>query len=262
MTYGRIPDALLADVLSRLAVATGAGVDLRRAWKSESARVPSRWRPAMEQAARALEAGTSLGEALAASGDAFPPIVRGMLAAGAETGHEPEMCRELAGFLKRSSRNARPLRTLFARLPGIEARKLADLSAWSRVVAIGLATGMDVGRAVGMAAVAVPAFAVDADTVREGLRSGLSLSDVLRRTRRFPTQLVEAVAVGEMSGTVPERLDHLATSFDEEATRRFRVAARTAAWSVWAACALVVAVIVIRVFTGYLAILEDAGRPL
>lgn len=129
-------------------------------------------------------------------------------------------------------------------------------------MSIALGTGMDVGRAVGMAAMVVPALAVDADAVRGLLRSGLSLSDVLRRTQRFPASVVEAVAVGEATGTVPERLDRLADFLDDEATRRFRVAARSAAWTCWAAFAAVVIVIVFRVFTGYLAILQDAGRPL
>lgn len=262
MTRGRMPNALLADMFGRLAVATGAGIDLRRAWRSESARVPARWRPTMDAVARALEAGASLGDALSAAGPAFPPLVRGLLTVGAETGHEPEMCRELAGFLKRAARNARPLRAIFAGLPGIAARQCADLATWSRVMSIALGTGMDVGRAVGMAAMVVPALAVDADAVRGLLRSGLSLSDVLRRTQRFPASVVEAVAVGEATGTVPERLDRLADFLDDEATRRFRVAARSAAWTCWAAFAAVVIVIVFRVFTGYLAILQDAGRPL
>lgn len=262
MTGGRMPDALLADVLGRLAVATGAGIDLRRAWTSEAARVPPRWRPTMQAVARSLTAGEALGEALGAAGAAFPPLVRGMLAVGAETGREPEMCRTLAGCLKRSARNARPLRACFARLPGINAQQCADLAAWSRAMSIALGTGMDVGRAVGMAATAVPALAIDPDEVRGLVRSGLTLSDVFRRTNRFPASLVEAVAVGEASGTVPERLDRLADAFDDEATRRFRVAAQSAAWTCWAAFAVVVVVLVFRVFTAYLAILQDAGRPL
>jgi hypothetical protein len=41
-----MPTALVADVLGRLAIALAAGVDPRRAWTSESARVPPRHRPA------------------------------------------------------------------------------------------------------------------------------------------------------------------------------------------------------------------------
>lgn len=262
MRRGRMPDALLADILGRLAVATGAGVDLQRAWSSEAARVPSGWRPAMEQVARSLAAGAALPDALASAGDVFPPVVRGMLAAGAETGHEPETCRDLAAFLKRSARHARPLRRAFARLPGIGAERLAELAVWCRVMSLALGTGMDVGRAIALGSAVAPALAIDPAAVTDDLRSGHALGDALRRAGRFPPLLVEAVAVGEMSGTVPEALGRMADRFDDEATRRFHTAAKAAAWSVWAAFALVVVILVFRVFTGYLAILQDAGRPL
>lgn len=262
MSRRRLPDALLADVLSRLAVALGAGIDLRRAWASETARVPAAWRPAFADVSRQLAAGTALGDALHAAGDAFPPLVRGMLTAGAETGHEPETCRALAVFLKRSARHARPLRRLFARLPGIDAHRLADLANWSRVVALALGAGMDVGRAVAMGTAAVPALAIDADGLRAEIRAGRTLHEALRRCGLFPPPLIEAIGVGEMTGTVPERLERLADHYDEEATRRFHVAATAAAWAAWGAFAVVVILVAYRVFTGYLAILEDAGRPL
>ena len=109
LTDGRMPNALLADVLGRLAIALAAGVDLRRAWQSESTRVPARWRPAMERAARALAEGAPLGDALAAADAAFPPFVRGMVAVGDETGHEAETLRELAEVLRAGVRSTRAL---------------------------------------------------------------------------------------------------------------------------------------------------------
>lgn len=262
MPHRRLPDAALADVFSRLAVATGAGIDIRRAWAGEAARVPARWRPAFADVSRQLAAGATLGASLDAAGDAFPPVVRGMLAAAAETGHEPEMCRALAAWLQRSARHARPLRRLFARFPGIDAHRLADSATWCRVVSLALGTGMDVGRAIAMGTVAAPSLAVDADRLRDEIRGGLALHEGLRRVGMASGPLLEAIAVGEMTGTVPERLAGLADAFDTEATRRFQLAATAAAWAVWGAFALVVILVAYRVFTGYLAILEDAGRPL
>jgi len=262
MPRGPMPYALLSDILGRLAVATAAGVDMRRAWTSEAARVPSRWRPAMEQVAQALAAGTSLSDALARGGDAFPPLVRGMLAAGAETGHEPEACRDLAAFLQRSARHARPLWRAFARLPGIGAERLAELAVWCRVMSMALGTGMDAGRAIDLGSAVAPSLAIDPNVVVRAVRSGHTLGEALSRSGRLPPLLVEAVTVGEMSGTAPEALGRLAKRFDDEATRRFHMAARAAAWAVWAAFALVVILLVFRVFMGYLAILHDAGRPL
>lgn len=262
MSSSPLPDALLADVLGRLAVATGAGIDLRRAWASETARVPAAWRPVFEGVSQQLAAGSTLGDALTAAGDTFPPVVRGMLAVGAETGREPETCQALAAFLKRAAKHARPWRRLFARLPGIDAHRLADLATWSRAMALALGTGMDVGRAVALGTAAAPALAVDAERLRAEIRGGLTLHESLRRCDLFPPPLIEAIAVGEMTGTVPERLERLADHFDDEATRRFQLAATMAAWTAWAAFALAVIIVAYRIFTGYLAILQDAGRPL
>lgn len=59
-----MPRKILADMLGRLAVALSAGIDLRRAWKLESTRVPAVWRPRKQKVAQALAAGNPLAEAL------------------------------------------------------------------------------------------------------------------------------------------------------------------------------------------------------
>ncbi len=105
-----MPRTLQADLLGRLATALGAGIDLRKAWRSEIDRVPSRWRPRMELVRRALDQGEPLSEALAAAGDTFPPLVRGMVAVGDRTGHEAETLRELSRSLERGVRATRELR--------------------------------------------------------------------------------------------------------------------------------------------------------
>ena len=105
---------MVADMLGRLAVALGAGIDLRRAWQMEMTRVPAAWRPRMERVAQALAGGSPLAEALAAAGDTFSPLVRGMVAVGDRTGHEAETLRELSGVLERGVRTTRELRRSLA----------------------------------------------------------------------------------------------------------------------------------------------------
>ena len=101
-------------MLGRLAVALAAGIDVRRAWQMEIARVPSAWRPRMEQVAKSLAEGNPLAEALAAAGDTFSPLVRGMVAVGDRTGHEAETLHELSNVIQRSVRAARELRRSLA----------------------------------------------------------------------------------------------------------------------------------------------------
>ncbi len=105
---------MVADMLGRLSVALAAGIDLRRAWQMESARVPVAWRPRMERVAKSLAAGNPLAESLAAAGDTFSPLVRGMVAVGDRTGHEAETLRELSAVLTRSVRTSRELRRSLA----------------------------------------------------------------------------------------------------------------------------------------------------
>ena len=113
-TRREMPRTMVADMLGRLAVALGAGIDMRRAWQMEMARIPAAWRPRMEQVAKSLAEGNPLAEALAAAGDTFSPLVRGMVAVGDRTGHEAETLRELSSVLHRGIRTTRELRRSLA----------------------------------------------------------------------------------------------------------------------------------------------------
>ncbi|MFM7292887.1 MAG: type II secretion system F family protein [Planctomycetia bacterium] len=329
-----MPRAVVADMLGRLAVALAAGIDLRRAWQMEAARVPAAWRPRMEQVARALAEGNPLAEALAAAGDTFPPLVRGMAAVGDRTGHEAETLREVSDVLHRGVRNARALRKSLAgpafqltvaiavvgflifmagmmahdvlgiglrgprglvtylaivaglavggrllfgrvvaswrrhgvvrlvvdRLPLIgPASQAAEAAAWCRAASLASGAGLDAGRLLALAASVAPGLAVDGTAVENRLRAGATLAEALDRTRRFPLRVLEVIAVGEATGNTAEVLDRLAGQLDDEARAGFEAAARGAGFLVWAAVAGLIALIVLRIFSSYLAVIQDAA---
>jgi len=341
LTDGRMPNALLADVLGRLAIALAAGVDLRRAWQSESTRVPARWRPAMERAARALAEGAPLGDALAAADAAFPPFVRGMVAVGDETGHEAETLRELAEVLRAGVRSTRALvsslagpafqlavalgvvglliflagmlrdnagrpidllgiglagaggvvryvvglaglamaMTLCFRLALADwrrhglVRRLVDLvpvvggasraaeeAAWCRAASMASAVGLPAGRLASLATAAAPGLAIDPRGIEDRLRAGSGLATALDATGRFSQRLVTAVDVGEMTGNTAETLARLADDLDDEARRGFAAAARGAGFFVWCAVAGLIALVVFRIFSLYVGMIQDAAR--
>lgn len=110
LTRREMPRAMVADMLGRLAIALGAGIDLRRAWQMEIPRVPAAWRPRMEMVARSLAQGSPLAESLGTAGETFSPLVRGMVAVGDRTGHEAETLRELSRVLHQGVRTTRELR--------------------------------------------------------------------------------------------------------------------------------------------------------
>lgn len=336
-----LPDAFLADMLGRLATALGAGIDPRRAWAGETARAPKKWRPAMDAVARALADGAGLGAALAAAGAAFPPFVRGMVAVGDETGHEPETLRDVSETLRAGIRARRALRqslaqpafqltvaaivvgililvagllrdaagrpidllgtglagpaglakylaslaalaaavwigarsialrwrggglvrTIVSSVPVVgPAARAAEAAAWCRAASLASGAGLPAGRLMTLTALVAPGLALEADTVEETLRGGATLADVLHGSGRFPRRLVETVDVGELTGTTAETLGRLADDFDDESRRGITAAARGAGFLVWLAVAGLIALVVFRIFSSYLGMIQDAAK--
>jgi type IV pilus assembly protein PilC len=70
--------------------------------------------------------------------------------------------------------------------------------------------------------------------------------------------VLEAVAVGEMTGTTAEALDRLAGRLDEESRAGFAAAVGAVGFIAWAAVAGLVALVVFRVASFYVGILNQA----
>jgi type IV pilus assembly protein PilC len=56
----------------------------------------------------------------------------------------------------------------------------------------------------------------------ESIRQGRTLTQTLRHTQAFPLDFVQAVETGELTGTVPESLEHLSRRYDDEIQRNLR----------------------------------------
>jgi type II secretory pathway component PulF len=338
----RIPDVVLAEVCSRLALSLSAGVDLRRAWASETARVPARNRAAMDAAGRGIAAGESLSESMRRTGG-FPPGIVALVAVGERTGREAEVFGELAESLRRSHAGRRALRTallkpaiqlalalvvvgLVASIPGLTVlseggatasrpgfgfgspgvlsilamltaagvaaillgpmaarswsdhgpirrilRRLpvigpptraAEAAEWCRAASLAASVGLDAGRLVELASAAAPTLRMSGRAVESRLRDGATLAEALRGAGRLPRPVLEAVAVGELTGSTPETLDRQAERLAEEAREGFATAVGWVGWLAWAIVAGLVATIVIRFFSFYAGLIRDAGRPI
>lgn len=108
--FGRLPDEVVADALGRVSVALAAGIEPRRAWEAEAARMPARRRPPLAAVAAAVAAGSGLAEAVAAAGPAFGPVVRGMAVVADHTGRDAEVLRDVADAVRHAVRLRRELR--------------------------------------------------------------------------------------------------------------------------------------------------------
>jgi type II secretory pathway component PulF len=295
----------------------------------------------MDAVAAALADGAGLGVALGAAGAAFPPFVRGMVAVGDETGHEPEMLRDVSETLRAGLRARRALRQSLAQpafqltvavivvgilifvadmLPDAAGRPIdllgiglagpaglaqylvivaalaaaparrdepcpaperggglvrramslvpvvgpavraAEAAAWCRAASLASAAGLPAGRLMTLTALVAPGLALDADGVEETLRGGATLADVLHGSGRFPRRLVETVDVGELTGTTAETLGRLAEDLADEARRGIAAAARGAGFLVWLGVAGLIALVVFRIFSSYLGMIQDAAK--
>ncbi|MFM1996104.1 MAG: hypothetical protein RLZZ111_491 [Planctomycetota bacterium] len=337
----RMPDTVLADLLGRLAIAVAAGIDLRRAWDSEAARVPSGWRAAMRAVANRLRDGDDLASAMERADGAFPPLVTGMVRVGDRTGRLAEVLRETAATVEQSVRgrtalrralagptvqlamamaavavligvsgrahgvDGRPLDVLGIGLTGLQglasyltaivaavaaaawlvpaamrnwrdrgwvravggrmpvlggAARAAEGAAWCRAAALAAHAGVGIGEMVSLASAAAPGFAMDPAAVEGRLRRGDDLAAALSRCGALPREVLEAVAVGDMTGTTAEALERAADQLGDAARRGFAAAVRGAGFAIWAAVACLVAAIVIRVMMSYVGMIHDAAR--
>ncbi len=87
----------LAPLCRRLATQLAAGVDARRAWTREAdiARGRDRW--PMRQVSEAVNRGDTIAEAMTATGEFFPTLLRELVDVGEQSGHLAEVFRQLAG---------------------------------------------------------------------------------------------------------------------------------------------------------------------
>jgi general secretion pathway protein F len=338
----RMPEALAAETLSRLSRALAAGIDVRRAWTSEAARVPPRWRAALAAGGRVLDAGGSLAEAARAAG-VFGPVVCGLIEVGDRTGRDAEVLADVATALAEAARLRRELaaglvrpalqllvalaaigvlvavagsitdldgrrtdvlgvglqgsaglrvylaavavaavaggialawglrswraagrcRRLARSMPMIgPALEAADAAAWCRGAALADQSGLDAGGLVAVASQAAPALAIAVEPVVERLRKGADLAEALAAGARgrLPPRVLEAVAVGQLTGTTAETLHRLAGQLAAEARSGFTLAVRAAGMLAWAAVAIVSTIVIVRFFAAYASLIQDAAR--
>lgn len=87
----------LAGLSRRLALALEAGIDVRRVFQREAGGSGSRaLRANLGELQLSIAAGHSLTDALARTGEYFPPLFREMIEVGEESGHLTEVLRQLA----------------------------------------------------------------------------------------------------------------------------------------------------------------------
>jgi type IV pilus assembly protein PilC len=86
----------LAALCRRLAMALPAGIDLRTVWAREAAQARGSAAHQLQAISQAIEHGESLSDALAGTGEYFPPLFRETVEVGEQSGHLAEVFEQLA----------------------------------------------------------------------------------------------------------------------------------------------------------------------
>ncbi len=148
-----------------------------------------------------------------------------------------------------------PLQKFLLRIPfvgGATETLLLGHVAWA--LSRTLDSGMDVLQAVRLAFRSTNHghYLESLPTVLESLRDGNSLAESLRKSRAFPDFFLETVENGEISGQLPEALDHLAAQLYEQAAHAWKQLSVVAGWVIWALIAGILIFFIFRLASFYL----------
>ncbi len=86
----------LAALCRRLATSLGAGVDVRNVWAREASSALGPAKRRYSDVSHDVAAGSTISDSLQGTGNYFPEFFRELVKVGEETGHLPEVCRQLA----------------------------------------------------------------------------------------------------------------------------------------------------------------------
>ena len=166
-------------------------------------------------------------------------------------------------IVARSWRDHGWARAVGKRIPWLgSAARSAEGAAWSRAASLAAHTGLSPGELVDLASAAAPGLSIERTLLEGRLRQGHDLAEALGEVGRLPREILEAIAVGEMTGNTAETLDRVAGRLEEAAIRGSAAAVRAVGFVAWALVAALVAMLVIRVASVYVGMIQEAARPL
>jgi type II secretory pathway component PulF len=84
------------------------------------------------------------------------------------------------------------------------------------------------------------------------VEKGASFGDAFEASQVLPDEFIEAVRIGELSGTETESLDHLALQYQERAQAALNTIAIIASFTIWLAIMLLLAFMIIRMAMQYI----------
>jgi type IV pilus assembly protein PilC len=150
---------------------------------------------------------------------------------------------------------------LVMRLPKIgRALELLAISRFAWSLQLTLETGMALRRALLLSFTATQNkyYSRHVDAVLLQIRQGEEVTESLRATGVFPRDFLEAVQVGEQTGQLSETLATMSDHYQQEGREAVRMLTRIAGGLVWLMVAGLIVMLIFRLFSFYVGVLNDA----
>ncbi len=157
----------------------------------------------------------------------------------------------------------RPIQRAVMRIPAlgktIETLALARL-AWS--LSATLHSGMEIRRALrlSLASTNNARFTDKIETIDEEIEQGNSIFDAFFQAGCFPSDFLDAIAVGEQSGKLEESMADLSRRYKEQAQFSMKTLNTIAAFLVWMIIAAIIITMIFRLFFSYIGAIDQATR--
>jgi type II secretory pathway component PulF len=100
-----------------------------------------------------------------------------------------------------------------------------------------------------------------AEEISRDVRRGQTLTETLGTTGVFPPEFLDSLDVGERSGRMPETMALLAEQYRDQARRALATLNVVAGFLVWLAVASLIVMVIFRIFSFYVGMLNEAMRP-
>lgn len=154
-----------------------------------------------------------------------------------------------------------PVQKLVLQLPGIGGPlKTISLAQLAWTMELTMEAGMELLKAMRLSLDSTRNAFYTSHTgdVLKSLRAGNEIHEALADTGVFPTEFLMAVEVGERSGRLPEAMKSLSREYHERARHAVQTLTVIAGWGVWALVAMMIVMMIIRMFSAYVGMLNDA----
>jgi len=158
----------------------------------------------------------------------------------------------------------RQLQRIALQLPGLgNAIQTLALARLTWALQLVLDTPMDLRKALPLAfdATGHESYRQLGPRVVRNVGLGMSLHNALAETAAFPPEFLDALEVGEQSGMLAETMERQSREYQQRAVVAIGVLARLLGGVIWVLVAVMLIVLIFRVFGGYISTINELSKP-